>query len=301
MLNQAKAKVAQDEAQFAYDEAEYRRNLGLIATRAVSHSDLDKTAAARNIDIANVAADKAVVASRQLDLEFYEDHGADQRARQPLPRHGGQPDPVGGPGQRHPAHDHRVGGPDVRLLRRGRAHRAARPAVDPRRQGQVGRDVACRVAGPGQRGGVSAPGHDQFRGQPGQSENRHACASGACSRTRTRRSRPAFSPASACPSARPTRRCWSPTAPSTTIRARRSSTSSTTRTRWSPAPFGPGALHDGLRAIEDGLKPGERVIVNGLQTVRSGITVEPKLVDMPRSNPKSEDRNPKQVQVSRSQ
>ena len=38
-----------------------------------------------------------------------------------------------------------------------------------------------------------------------------------------------------------------------------------------------GALHDGLRAIEDGLKPGERVIVNGLQQVRPGVTVEPKL------------------------
>ena len=36
MLNQAKAKVAQDEAQLAYDEAEYQRNLGLAATRAVS-------------------------------------------------------------------------------------------------------------------------------------------------------------------------------------------------------------------------------------------------------------------------
>jgi RND family efflux transporter MFP subunit len=44
-----------------------------------------------------------------------------------------------------------------------------------------------------------------------------------------------------------------------------------------------GAVHDGLRAITDGLKPGERVIVNGLQQVRPGITVEPKLVDMPAS------------------
>jgi RND family efflux transporter MFP subunit len=65
-------------------------------------------------------------------------------------------------------------------------------------------------------------------------------------------------------------------------------------------PIRAGALHDGLRAIEDGLKPRERVIVNGLQAVRSGITVEPKLVDMPRSHPKSEDRNPKQMQVSQS-
>ena len=44
-----------------------------------------------------------------------------------------------------------------------------------------------------------------------------------------------------------------------------------------------GALHDGLREITDGLKPGERVIVNGLQQVRPGMTVEPNLVDMPTS------------------
>jgi RND family efflux transporter MFP subunit len=44
-----------------------------------------------------------------------------------------------------------------------------------------------------------------------------------------------------------------------------------------------GAVHDGLRAVDDGLKPGDRVIVNGLQQVRPGITVEPNLVDMPTS------------------
>ncbi len=42
-----------------------------------------------------------------------------------------------------------------------------------------------------------------------------------------------------------------------------------------------GALHDGLREITGGLKPGEQVIVNGLQQVRPGATVEPKLLDMP--------------------
>ena len=47
-----------------------------------------------------------------------------------------------------------------------------------------------------------------------------------------------------------------------------------------------GAIHDGLRAIEDGLKPGERVIVVGLQQVRPGAVVEPKLVDMPVSSPR---------------
>jgi RND family efflux transporter MFP subunit len=42
-----------------------------------------------------------------------------------------------------------------------------------------------------------------------------------------------------------------------------------------------GAMHDGLREIIDGLKAGDRVIVNGIQQVRPGLTVEPKLVDMP--------------------
>src|SRR5438552_2134161 len=70
LLNQAKAKVAQDEAQLKYDEAEYQRNLHLVRSGAVSQSDLDKTAAARGVDLANIAADKAVVASRQLDLNY---------------------------------------------------------------------------------------------------------------------------------------------------------------------------------------------------------------------------------------
>ena len=43
------------------------------------------------------------------------------------------------------------------------------------------------------------------------------------------------------------------------------------------------ALHDGLRVVEDGLQTGERVIVNGLQQVRPGLVVEPKVVDMPKS------------------
>jgi RND family efflux transporter MFP subunit len=37
-----------------------------------------------------------------------------------------------------------------------------------------------------------------------------------------------------------------------------------------------GALHGGLREVVDGLKPGERVVINGLLRVRAGVTVEPK-------------------------
>jgi multidrug efflux system membrane fusion protein len=35
-----------------------------------------------------------------------------------------------------------------------------------------------------------------------------------------------------------------------------------------------GALHDGLRAIADGLDPADRVIVNGLVNVRPGMVVQ---------------------------
>jgi RND family efflux transporter MFP subunit len=44
-------------------------------------------------------------------------------------------------------------------------------------------------------------------------------------------------------------------------------------------------LHDGLREVESGVKPGKRVIVDGIQRVRGGVTVEPKLVDMPTATP----------------
>jgi RND family efflux transporter MFP subunit len=70
LLNQAKAKVAQDQAQLSYDAAEYQRNLNLVRTGAASASDLEKTAAARGVDLANIAADKALIAARQLDLEY---------------------------------------------------------------------------------------------------------------------------------------------------------------------------------------------------------------------------------------
>jgi multidrug efflux system membrane fusion protein len=41
-----------------------------------------------------------------------------------------------------------------------------------------------------------------------------------------------------------------------------------------------GASVDGLRVVTDGLAPGDRVIVNGLQRVRPGAPVAPKLVPM---------------------
>jgi multidrug efflux system membrane fusion protein len=41
-----------------------------------------------------------------------------------------------------------------------------------------------------------------------------------------------------------------------------------------------GRLVDGLRVIEDGLKPGEKIVVNGLQRVRPGAPITPEVVPM---------------------
>jgi multidrug efflux system membrane fusion protein len=45
-------------------------------------------------------------------------------------------------------------------------------------------------------------------------------------------------------------------------------------------PVVPGRLVDGLRIIDSGLQPGERVVVNGLMRVRPGMKVAPQLAEM---------------------
>jgi multidrug efflux system membrane fusion protein len=46
-----------------------------------------------------------------------------------------------------------------------------------------------------------------------------------------------------------------------------------------------GASQDGLRVVESGLKPGDRIVVNGLQRVRPGDVVAPTVVPMAGSTP----------------
>lgn len=42
-----------------------------------------------------------------------------------------------------------------------------------------------------------------------------------------------------------------------------------------------GELHDGLRVVKEGLAHDDRVIIKGLMQVRPGMTVEPKIVNLP--------------------
>jgi RND family efflux transporter MFP subunit len=52
-----------------------------------------------------------------------------------------------------------------------------------------------------------------------------------------------------------------------------------------------GRVFEGLRIVEEGLEPGERIVVNGLQRVRPGVTIAPELVSM--------DRNQSETRVAR--
>jgi RND family efflux transporter MFP subunit len=69
-VNQAKAKVETDEAQARYNQADYNRNLSAYKSGVGSKDDLDKSKAANDVAISTVAADKADLAAKELDLYF---------------------------------------------------------------------------------------------------------------------------------------------------------------------------------------------------------------------------------------
>jgi RND family efflux transporter MFP subunit len=280
-LNQAKGKLAQDEAQLKYDEAEYQRNLKLVGTGAVSRSDLDKTTAARGVDMANVAADKALVASRQLDLEYTKVIA-----------------PVGGRASRYVVtvgnliqSGDQGGGTllttimsvdpmyayfDVdehtvlrvrQLIREGKAESARNSEVS------VWLGLANEVGYPHQ-GTINfvdnqinpKTGTLRLRGVFPNSDE--ALAPGYFARVRVPIG---FAHYGLLVSDRAI----------DTDQGQKIVYVVDKDNKVVSRPVRLGALHDGLREIVDGLKSGERVIVNGLQQVRPGISVEPKLIDMP--------------------
>lgn len=48
-----------------------------------------------------------------------------------------------------------------------------------------------------------------------------------------------------------------------------------------------GMLQDGLRVVDEGLSPGERIVLSGLQRVRPGATVAPKMLEPSEQKPAS--------------
>ncbi len=76
------------------------------------------------------------------------------------------------------------------------------------------------------------------------------------------------------------RRCWCATPLSAPTRIGSSCWWLDRATRLVYRPVVPGRLVDGLRIVDSGLQPNERVVVNGLMRVRPGMKVAPTLSEM---------------------
>jgi RND family efflux transporter MFP subunit len=282
-LDQAKAKVDLDEAQLAFDDAEYQRNLRLAPSGAASRSDLDKSAAARGVDIANIAADKAVLAARQLDLDYTKVAA-----------------PVTGRVSRYNV---TAGNLVQSGDQNGGTLLTTIVSVDPmyayfdmdeRTVQRVGQSVR-----EGKSGSASETDRLVSLGLATEQEFPHRGTidfvdNQVNPKTGTLRVRGVFPNKDQTLSPGYFARIRVPIGPShkallvsdralDTDQGQKILYVVNDKNEVVSRAVRPGALHDGLRAIEDGLKSGERVIVNGLQLVRPGITVEPKLQDMPTS------------------
>jgi RND family efflux transporter MFP subunit len=281
LLNQAKAKVAQDEAQLTYDEAEYRRTLNLVRSRAASQSDLDRTAAARGVDLANIAADKALVASRRLDLDYTKVLA-----------------PVSGRVSRYVV---TVGNLIQSGDQGGGTLLTTIVSVDPMyAYFDVDEHTVLRVRRLIRKGKVKSARDVEIPVWLSlANENRHRhrgtinfVDNQVNPKTGTLRLRGVFPNKDESLAPGYFARVQVPIGyahQALLISDRALDTDQGQKIVYVvdkhnqvvSRPVQLGALHDGLREITKGLKPGERVIVNGLQQVRPGVTVEPKLVDMP--------------------
>jgi RND family efflux transporter MFP subunit len=301
MLQQAEAKVAQDKAQLAFDEAEYRRNRELIAVKAVSKSDLDKSEAARGVDIANVAADKALAASRLLDLEYtkikapvsgrvsryYVTVGnliqSAEQANVTLLTTIVSVDPM----YAYFDVDERTVQHVWQWLRKDKPESAADAALP------VALGLATEEGFPHQ--GTIDFVDNQVNPKTGTLRVRgkfsnldETLTAGFFARVRL-------------PIGPPRKALLVSDRAVDADQGQKILYVVNERNEVVTRKIRVGALHDGLRAVEEGLKAGERVVVNGLQQVRPGITVEPSLVEMPKSNPKTESLDSKPSQVSKSE
>jgi membrane fusion protein, multidrug efflux system len=283
LLDQAKATAAQGEARLAYDEAEYQRNLKLVSSGAVTRSELDKSSAARGVDVADIAAAKAQVRSRELDVGF---------TKIAAPVTGRVSRSIVTVGNLVQAGD-LTGGTLLTTI----------VSVDPMyayfdvdehtvlrvkhliREGKAGSYEAVKIPvllGLANEEGFPHQGTVEFI------DNQ------VNPRTGTLKVRGVFPNKDEALSPGYFARVRVPIgeAHKTLLISERALDTDQGRkivyivgpdNRVVTRPVRLGALHDGLREITDGLKPGEQVIVEGLLQVRPGMTVDPNLIDMPNS------------------
>jgi RND family efflux transporter MFP subunit len=281
LLNQAKAKVTQDEAQLTFDEAEYQRNIKLVSSGAASKSDLDKASAARGVDVANIAADKAVVAARQLDLEYTKVLA-----------------PISGRVSRYIV---TVGNLIQSGDQGGGTLLTNIVSMDPMYvYFDVDEHTALRVRQMIREGKSDSPREGGFPVSMGLANEEGYPHEGTINfvdnqvnpKTGTIRLRgmfpnkdqvllPGFFARVRTPVGRPHKALLVNERALDTDQGQKILYVVNDKNEVVIRPVQPGALHDGLREITDGLKPDDKVIVVGLQQVRPGATVEPTVVDMP--------------------
>ncbi|HEV3311106.1 MAG TPA: efflux RND transporter periplasmic adaptor subunit [Chloroflexota bacterium] len=281
LLNQAKAKVRQDEAQLKFDEAEYQRYRILVPKKAATQSDADRTEAARDVDIANIAADKAVVESRELDLEYTKIAA-----------------PVSGRVSRYVV---TVGNLIQSGDQGGGTLLTTIVSVDPMyAYFDVDEHTALRVRQLVREGKSDSPrdgGYPVSLGMANEDGHPHEgtvnfVENQVNPKTGTIRLRgvfpnkdqsllPGLFARVRTPIGRPHQALLVSERALDTDQGQKILYLVNGKNEVVSRPVRLGTLHDGLREITQGLKPGERVIVDGLQQVQPGLTVEAKIVDMP--------------------
>jgi RND family efflux transporter MFP subunit len=298
LLEQAKAKVKQDEAQLSFDEAETQRNSTLVAKGAVSRSDLDRTTAARNVDLANIAADKATVRQRELDLEYTKVRapvsGRISRYNVTVGNLIQSGDQGGGtllttivsvdPIYAYFDVDENTVLRVIKLIREGKADSARNGGLP------VALALANEEGFPHQ--GVINFVDNQLNAKTGtirlrgvfRNEDQHL-APGLFARVHVPigRSHPSLLVTELALDNDQGQKIVYVVNDKNEVHAR---------------PVKTGGLHNGLREIAEGLNPGERVVVSGLAQIRPGIVVEPKFVDMPGAKTHS-NKPPTQTAVAR--
>jgi RND family efflux transporter MFP subunit len=283
LLEQAKARVAQGQAQFAYDEAENQRNLMLVGKGTVTKSELDKTTAARNVDVANIAADKATVRQRELDLEYTKVRapvsGRISRYNVTVGNLIQSGDQGGGtllttivsvdPVYAYFDVDENTFLRVIKLIREGRADSARNGGLP------VALALANEEGFPHQ--GMINFVDNQLNAKTGTLRLRgvfrnedQLLAPGLFVRVRAPIGRPH-------PSLLVTDRALD------NDQGQKIVYLVNDKNQVDARPVKTGALHNGLREIAEGLEPGERVVVSGLAQIQPGIKVESRQVDMPGS------------------
>jgi RND family efflux transporter MFP subunit len=281
LLNQSKAKVRLDEAQLALDEAEYQRQRTAYDQGVGSKSDLDKATAARDVDHANIAADKALVAARQIDLDYTKIVA-----------------PVSGRVSRYVV---TVGNLIQAGDQNGGTLLTTIVSVDPMyAYFDVDEFTALRVRQLTREGKSDSPrdgGYPVTLGLANESGFPHRgtvnfVENQVNPKTGTIRVRGVFPNKNQVllpglfgrvrtPIGRPHKALLVSDRALDTDQDQKVLYVVNDRNEVASRPVRVGAIHDGLREITDGLKAGEQVIVTGLQQVRPGTAVGPKLVPMP--------------------